>query len=615
MRLPQGTRSGKIASASTGTPAATGTSNSTPAASAPCGCGCHDHAVTVCGCCKLTCFERPKYFCGQLLSDADLTLQETYFREKNKLYHRTMDGYGVVCGLRMTCDAQCKGHIIIGDGYAIDACGNDLVVCDPRSFNVIGELRKKNCLVEMPVDRARRGQSINDLRRPGGDDADDDNCISKQCFYIGICYAEEPVDFATPYTTECNPAPGPCQPTRIREDVRFEIYNSMPVRPNPLDEVGKRIGSCFRIFREGQFSRSLASMTERILEVLRCDQQTNPQNKESDNNDVSRLFRELQAQFLHELRTCPDHYNCDLEREVYRVPPPNRTGDKQDRGVAPLEAFTKLFELIQKYVFSCVLAQLAFSCPEPPDARCVLIGSVEIENGCLTRVINYPRWYLWCFANFFQVLLYTMANDGACGKDATTQNARAGKDDQKAAKNGCCPAYEIDVCQFLNLFSADHRAFEKAARTSVDAIQAAYSALVAGFNFTRPGGIAPGVLSNLNRDTAVRLTKMLGLEFEPSTSQDTERRDVFAALADNAIRFRSETLVYDTDDSGNTVSQVNGVIGAPAYAVGPFTHSMFTDLLERVTIAEARLSDCENKLGVKGGQQTRPPENHQGDKK
>lgn len=612
MPQPQGTRRGNTASASRGTPAATGTSNSTPAASTPCGCGCHDHAVESCGCCKLTCFERPKYFCGQLLSDADLTLQETYFREKNKLYHRTMDGFGVVCGLRMTRDIQCKGQITVGDGYAIDACGNDLVVCDPRSFNVIAELRRKNWLVEVPRGRAQSSQKTDDANQSDSDD--DENCVSKQCFYIGICYTEEHVDFATPYTTECNPAPGPCQPTRIREGVRFEIYDTMPVRPNPLDEVGKRIESCFRMFREGQFSRSLASLTPNILNILKSDDQATSKQSDSGQPTAANLFRDLRAQFLHELRTCPDQYNCDIEREVYRLQPPDPPMDQL--GVAPLEAFTRLFVLIQKYVFSCVLAELAFSCPEPPDTCCVLIGSVEIENGRLARVINFPRWYLWSFANFFQVLLYQMANDGACGKDASAQDTKAAKDGKKSAKDGCCAAHEVDVSQFLNLFSADHCAFEKAARTSVDAIQASYSALVAGFNFTRIGGVAPSVLRNLDLTTAGNLTQVLGVNFEPSTGQEAERPDVFAAIADNTIRFRSETLVYDTDDSkdeaGSTVTQVSGVIGAPTYAVGPFTNPMFKDLLERLTSAEERLSECESKLYGKGKSQT--PKDTQGDK-
>src|SRR5215469_15284098 len=110
--------------------AASSSPTSSTAVATPCGCGCgcqgHAHAD---GCCKLTCFERPSYFCGQLLSDTDLTLEETYFREKSKLYHRTLDGFGVVCGMRMTCDCHCHGHITIGDGFAIDCCGNDLVIC------------------------------------------------------------------------------------------------------------------------------------------------------------------------------------------------------------------------------------------------------------------------------------------------------------------------------------------------------------------------------------------------------------------------------------------------------------------------------------------------------
>src|SRR6266446_7788760 len=95
-----------------------------------CGCGathgdCTCHTST---CCGLHCFERPNYFCGHLLTDADLTLEQKYVVEKNKLYHRAIDGHGVVCGLRLTCDETCDGYIHVAEGYAIDACGNDLVV-------------------------------------------------------------------------------------------------------------------------------------------------------------------------------------------------------------------------------------------------------------------------------------------------------------------------------------------------------------------------------------------------------------------------------------------------------------------------------------------------------
>jgi hypothetical protein len=561
---------------------ATGTSSATPtaAASSLCGCGCSNPVETA-NCCKLTCFERPKYFCGQLLSDADLTLEETYFREKNKLYHRALDGFGVVCGLQMRCDGNCKGFITVGDGYAIDCCGNDLVICEPRTFDVIGELRKKNWLIDTGrgpchdrLSERKKQDEANDRQHDGG-------CITKQCFYIGICYAEEPSDFVAPYTTDCSPAPGPCQPSRIRETVRFEIYDELPVRPNPLDQIAKRIECCFRLFREGQFSRGLQSLAPRILEILCSDNQ-----REEIDDRAYHLFQELQAQFLHQLRTCPDQYNCCLEEEVYRLRPPAR-GDQALR-TPPLEAFTTLLELIQKYVFSCVLAQFAFPCLEPPDACCVLIGSVEIENGRLTRVINYPRWYLWCFANFFEVLTYQLANDAACGKKKTLKTAGDPKQAPKEGKTGCCPGFEVDVCEFLNLFSVENRAFEKAARTSVDAIQEMYLALVEGFNFTRPGGVASSVFRNLSVENATNISKAFGLDFLPLAGQEPAGSDMIASLTNTRMIFPHQGLVYNSAEE--KVTQVNPIVGAPAFAVGPYTYQDIADLKESVKRLQAEVA-------------------------
>ncbi len=525
----------------------TASATSTTVSSSSCGCGCHGQGLPSEGCCKLTCFERPQYFCGQLLSDADLTAEETYFREKNKLYHRTLDGFGVVCGLRMTCDGQCKGHITIGDGYAIDCCGNDLVVCRPRSFDVIGKLREKKWLVEVPREHHRsRLEPLehDDLDFKDRGDNGNHDCISKTCYYIGICYEEEALDFVTPYSTDCTPAPAPCQPTRIREGARFEIYDKLPVRPNPLNEVGKRIECCFRMFRDGQFCRGLQQLAPRILDVLCYDDKTRGRDDNTQSSHDERyqtkereahcLFEELRAQFLHELRTCPDLYNCNLEEQVYRLRPPSRGGYTTDPA-AP-EAFTKLLELIQKHVFSCVLAQFAFQCPEPPDPCCVLIGSVEVENGRLTRVINYPRWYLWSFANFFEVLTYQLANDAACGNKSMKQTSPDQQVDyQKAGKNGCCPSFEVDVCEFLQLFHADNRAFEKAARTSVDAIQAVYDSLSDGFNFMRPHGIAPAVLNNLPFEQAQKLAKELNFSLESLGEPPSEAQDPLSALLANLI--------------------------------------------------------------------------------
>src|SRR6202011_3708936 len=107
--------------------------------------------------------------------------------------------------------------------------------------------------------------------------------------------------------------------------------------------------------------------------------------------------------------------------------------------------------------------------PDPPEACCVVIGAVEIENGRLIRVINHPRWYLWCFANFFEVLSYTLAYDAACGTTAKAETREEGREygheHRKPRTAECCPEFEVDPHEFLTLFHHDNQAAERAART------------------------------------------------------------------------------------------------------------------------------------------------------
>src|SRR5947207_6873931 len=110
-------------------------------------CRCHEQRAQTCTCCGITCFERPNYFCGHLLTDADLSLDQKYVVEKNKLYHRAIDGYGIACGLKVTCDHHCHGHVLIHEGFAVYCCGHDLGGCENTRFDVIGTLQKKGMLV------------------------------------------------------------------------------------------------------------------------------------------------------------------------------------------------------------------------------------------------------------------------------------------------------------------------------------------------------------------------------------------------------------------------------------------------------------------------------------
>ena len=159
-------------------------------------------------CCDLVCFERPNYFCGHLLTDADLMKEQQYFREKNKLYNRTLHGWGIVCGLRLTCNSVCPDGILVEEGYAIDDCGNDLVVCESKPVHVIRILKEKGYLVHEPPEDPCRPHR----REP--------ECKVRQCYYVPACYDEKREEFTTPSSRVVSPnSLSANQPEYVRECV------------------------------------------------------------------------------------------------------------------------------------------------------------------------------------------------------------------------------------------------------------------------------------------------------------------------------------------------------------------------------------------------------------
>lgn len=98
----------------------------------PCPCGCADCDKT---CCQLDCLVQPRFFCGQLLTDRDLTALVDWTRGKFRLA-RYRDGWGVACGLDLRCDPDKASGVIIDPGYAISCCGDDIVVCEPTPLDL-----------------------------------------------------------------------------------------------------------------------------------------------------------------------------------------------------------------------------------------------------------------------------------------------------------------------------------------------------------------------------------------------------------------------------------------------------------------------------------------------
>jgi len=474
-------------------------------------------------CCNLVCFDRPRFFCGHLLTDDDLSLGQRYQIEKNKLYHRSLHGSGVVCGLRLTCDPVCAGGILVGEGFAIDDCGNDLVVCGPTPVDVVGQLQEKGYLLGAPS---------TDPCEPPVTPAD---CNVRQCFFVTACYVEEEHDFTTPLTPGCGPSPRECQATRIRESVRFEIVNDMPVSKGPLFDLRCRIEACFGLLTEGLFASALR---DQLVSVATVGSATAAQNQQ-----FWEEFCKLRGLLLLYLESHPDHYNCTIEDDIRAIQFPQASDN--DYGTKVRDAFCRIIELAYQHVLSCAFGALTFSCSEPRPASCILLGTVEVCNGRVVRVCNCPRWYVWSFTSFFQVLFATLFESRACesveqvGHDpasTTPRTTNAGTTVRGWGKTAaedcgcgksplpatCCREFHIDNCTaFVRNMLASGRSVADVATAPLTLITELTNSLQASLDPTSQTWMSSKMFVDLNEQQANELAKNMGVSvrIEPAPTE------------------------------------------------------------------------------------------------
>lgn len=141
----------------------------------------HGHRQVRCPVCLgLECVCRPRYFSGQLLTEADLNAEQQYVIKKNRLHNLYLHGWGVVCGLEVVCHPRCEGWVTVKQGYAIGPCGDDIVVCEDADFDVLARIEE--------CERERRRKHDDCVRaRPHSEECDADGC-----WYLTLRYDEQP---------------------------------------------------------------------------------------------------------------------------------------------------------------------------------------------------------------------------------------------------------------------------------------------------------------------------------------------------------------------------------------------------------------------------------------
>jgi hypothetical protein len=535
-----------------------GCGGSGTATSSGCGCGCHETGTS---CCANVCFERPNYFCGHLLTDDDLTTGLRYAREKNKLYHRTLDGSGIVCGLGMRRDLDCPNQVLIGEGFAIDSCGNDLVVCEQQSFNVISALRKKGYLVTETADPCK--------------DSEDEDCNMKQCFWIAARYVEKPSDFEAPLESACSPGPSSCEPTRIQEAVEFDVLDQLPERHGAIEQLVARFDCCFRLLTEGNFANTVKANTPALQRLF--EMQAKDAAGELRDDTYFNIFCQLKAYFLQHIRRCPDPYDAQLESAVQALAAPAKVAGTQDatNQVTPETAICGLFGRVWSYLSNCLYSAMVFPCPAPKCGGEVVLGTVEIENGKLARICHCGRSYVWSAANFWQVLVAYLVETKTCESSERALTNQAGTVAPAPAATGsasghCCPEIDLSCNKFFSLYLLDQKAPQAAVLDTLGLLTGLTSAAKTAFNFMDPNVVDPKVFENLSQADAQALASKVGLTLQ--VSQDTQAKTSatpFAAvMAQMLVRPGDTVTASVTNDKIAPIAFSNATMAASTNAIG-----------------------------------------------
>jgi len=324
------------------------------------------------------------------LTEEDLNRLDRYIIEKNKLHNRYLHGWGVVCGLEVTCH-PCQGYVTVRSGYALSPCGDDIAVCQDEAVNVCELI--KECRDE--VERQWDCDSAWPRPDPICGDKDED-------WVLYICYNEKPSRGVTPLrgggavccsrcgdSSNCGcgcsekthghgngngngcktskPRTTPqCEPTITCEGYDFRLRKETRLRERDAGALAGRLKRSF----------SDLSVLQRSVNAL-------------DANRGSNEILAIRAGLLDFLES-HSTYSCDLHERILKieVPPPGAKASK----AFVLAARASLGSLVREVLRESICSALLPPCPSQVEENCVPIATLTLNcnNGC--RVVRICNW-------------------------------------------------------------------------------------------------------------------------------------------------------------------------------------------------------------------------------
>jgi len=316
-------------------------------------------------CSGVNCFERPRFFGGQLLTDQDLAAAQQYVIEKNKLHNRYLVGTGVVCGLMVKCDPCCDGSVVVETGYAIDCEGNDIVLCQEASFDVLGYLKKQKKQDDLPY----CGHTYNKRVQVVEEEKE---------YLLVLSYAEEMAKPMTALVRDNGCNTSRCEPSRIRETFRFDLIEAR------TDKIDLRRLKVSDLIPDQSFLGQVRACSKTYLEAISTLKVTGTGNNPAI---LNALFKQLRSLVMEVYKKEPA-IRCDLPEKIAAI----------EKGFQATEDPTKkqqylysLLAMLIQLLVDCFCNALLVKCPECKEGEGVVLACITIRGGKIEKICNIVR--------------------------------------------------------------------------------------------------------------------------------------------------------------------------------------------------------------------------------
>lgn len=395
--------------------------------------GCKDQCDCP-ACSGLVCLDRPRYFAGQLLTERELNSQLAYTIAKNKLHNRYLWGYGIVCGLEVTCHGCDSGMVTVHPGYALDACGNDVVVCEAHDFDVIEAINA--CRRQEPCDCDPWRES----RRLDCRDAEQEWCITIRyretegrpttalvsqtngqcgCGHGNGCgcgqnggqngkRAAQPVQQATKV--------GRCEPTRTLEGYELGVL----CLPDEDDAEQDGIGALLEQLKKLGLHLPVECVLQCIADFQRFSIQAQQIRDLLDSFTARNQVYQLLCRLLDDVRNYLLDSRltyCDLTRQLGLIvcpQPPLSTAGWPEYQSLVQQALNAVAQILINALQNCLCLEALPKCPADPCEDRLILACVTVQDGRVVSICHSKRRYVLTVQNLISALISVVFSNWCC---------------------------------------------------------------------------------------------------------------------------------------------------------------------------------------------------------